>query len=227
MFWQSVSSGLGVLLHWQTYVVAAMYIVISFLPFIALMPAGDRCDSYLEKGGCLLMLVQPLFQALAVFISVCTLFPIVLGRAAAAWSLPWLLIAAAPGRTLIVVVIMLVLAVLGSLVPIIGQANSFIMFIMGGVVLVFLTRAIGEVYPDSGIKDIRLIPGLLTIIGIVLVSGIVSWLGTLASAALLTLVQRANEGISQLIILPFGSVFGFIPVFIYGAWIRLQIKGLG
>jgi hypothetical protein len=166
MFWQSVFSGLGVLLRWQAYVVALMYIVISFLPFIAIMPAGDRYDSFIEKGGCLLMLIQPFFQALAVFVSVCTLFPIMLGRGAAAWSLPWILITAEPGKTLIIVATMVVFAIIGAHIPIIGKANSFIMFIMGGVVLVFLTHAIDKVYPQLGIKDIRLIPGVLTIMGL-------------------------------------------------------------
>jgi hypothetical protein len=48
----------------------------------------------------------------------------------------------------------------------------------------------------------------------------------LASAGAVTLLLRDKEEISQLIMIPLGSVFGFIPIFIYGAWIGLQIKGL-
>lgn len=226
MFWQSVFNGLGVLLHWQTYLVALMYIIISFLPFLAIMLAGDKSDELMTKGGCLVMLIQPLFQALAVFISVCTLFPLMLGSTEAAWSLPWMLIITEPGRTLIILVIMLVLSFIGAFMPILGRANSFIMFIMGGAVLVFLTLAIHEVHPELGIRNIELIPGWLTIIGIVIVSGISSWLGILATAAIVTVLFRDKEGISQLIMMPLGSVFGFIPIFIYAAWIGLQIKGV-
>jgi hypothetical protein len=226
MFWGAVVNGLKVLLHWQTYVVAVMYIIISFLPVIALMVAGNKSDDLMAKGGCLVMLIQPLFQALAVLISVCTLFPIMLGRSEAAWSLPWLLIMNEPGRTLILLVIMLVISIIGAFIPILGRANSFIMFIMGGVVVAFLTLAIHKMNPELGINNMVIIPGFFTIIGIVLVSGIASWLGMLASAAVVTLLFRGKEDISQIIMVPLGSVFGFIPVFIYAAWIGLQIKGL-
>ncbi len=226
MFWQSVLNGLGVLLHWQTYVVALMYFVISFLPFIAIMFAGEKSEELMMKGGCLVMLIHPLFQALAVFVSVCTLFPIMLGGTEAAWSLPWMLVITEPVRTLIILVIMLVLSFVGAFMPILGRANSFIMFIMGGAVLVFLTLAIHKVHPELGIRNIELIPGWLTIIGIVIVSGVSSWLGILAAAAIVTVLFRDKEEISQLIMMPLGSVFGFIPIFIYAAWIGLQIKGI-
>jgi len=226
MFWESVVNGIAVLLHWQTYPVAFMYMIISFLPFIPLMFAGDKADGFMAKGGCLVMLIQPLFQALAVFISVCTLFPVMLGGTEAAWSLPWILIISEPGRTLIILVIMLVLSIIGVLMPILGRANSFIMFIMGGTVLVFLTLTLHRIHPELGIRNIDIMPGWLTIIGIVIVSGISSWLGLLASATVVTLLFRNREDISQLIMMPMGSVFGFIPIFIYAAWIGLHIKGL-
>ena len=224
MFWNAVLNGLKVLLHWQTYPVALMYIVISFLPVIVIMFAGDRSDNLMAKGGCLVMLMQPLFQALAVFISVCTLFPIMLGRLEAAWSFPWILIVNMPVRILIILAVMLVISVVGAFVPILGRANSFIMFIMGGVVVAFLTLIIHKINPELGIKDIQIVPGFLTIIGFVIVSAMVSWLGMLASAAAVTLLFR--EDISQLVMMPLGSVFGFVPVFIYASWIGLQIKGL-
>ena len=226
MFWDAVVNGLKVLLHWQAYLVALMYIVISFLPVIAIVFAGNRSDNIMAKGGCLVMLIQPLFQALAVFVTVCTLFPIMLGRFEAAWSFPWILIVNIPGRILILLAIMLVISVIGAFIPILGRANSFIMFIMGGVVVAFLTLIIDKMNPDLGIKNIQILPGFLTIIGFVIISGIVSWLGTLASAAVVTLLFRDRGDISQIIMMPLGSVFGFVPVFIYAAWIGLQIKGL-
>ena len=226
MFWPAVVNGLKVLLHWQTYLVALIYIVISFLPVIAIMFAGNRSDNLMAKGGCLVMLIQPLFQALAVFITVCTLFPIMLGRVEAAWSFPWILIVNIPGRILIILAVMLVISVVGAFIPILGRANSFIMFIMGGVVVAFLTLIFDKMNPELGIRNIQIFPGFLTIIGFVIISGIVAWLGTLASAAVVTLLLREREDISQLVMIPLGSVFGFVPVFIYAAWIGLQIKGL-
>lgn len=226
MFWDAVINGLKVLLHWQTYVIAIMYLIISFLPMIVVMFAGNKSDELMRKGGCLAMLIQPLFQALAVFISVCTLFPIMLGGSEAAWPLPWMLMINVPGITLILLIIMLVLSIVGALIPLLGRANSFIMFIMGGTVIVFLTMVLHKINPELGIRNIDIIPGFLTIIGIVIVSGVTSWLGMLASAVAVTVLLRDKEEIGQLIMMPLGSVFGFIPIFIYGAWIGLQMKGL-
>lgn len=229
MFWEAVINGLKVLLHWQTYVIAIMYLIISFLPMIVVMFAGNKSDELelMTRGGCLAMLIQPLFQSLAVFISVCTLFPIMLfGRSEAAWSLPWMLIIHVPGRILILLIIMLVLSIVGVLIPLLGRAKSFIMFIMGGAVLIFLTMVLHNINPELGIRNIDILPGLLTIIGIVIVSGVASWLGILASAGIVTLLLRDKEEISQLIMIPLCSVFGFIPIFIYGAWLGLQIQGL-
>jgi hypothetical protein len=187
MFWDAVVNGLKVLLHWQTYLLALIYIVISFLPVIAIMFAGNRSDNQMAKGGCLVMLIQPFFQALAVFITVCTLLPIMLGRDEAAWSLPWILIVNIPGRILIILAVMLVISVVGAFIPILGRANSFTMFIMGGVVVAFLTLIVDKTNPQLGIRNIQIVPGFLTIIGFVIVSGIVAWLGTLGSAAVVTL----------------------------------------
>jgi len=227
MFLEAVGNGLKVLLHWQTYVIAICYLIISFLPIIVVMSAGNKSDDFITRGGCLAMLIQPLFQSLAVFISVCILFPIILfGRSEAAWSLPWMLIINIPGRILILLIIMLVLSIIGAFIPLLGRANSFIMFIMGGAVIIFLTIVLHNISPELGIRNIDILPGFLTIIGIVIVSGVASWLGMLVSAGIVTLLLRDKEEIGQLIMIPLGSVLGFIPIFIYGAWLGLQIQRL-
>lgn len=154
MFWEAVINGLKVLLHWQTYVIAIMYLIISFLPMIVTMLVGNKSDELIAKGGYLAMLIQPMFQALAVFISVCTLFPIIFGQSEATWSCPWLLIINLPGKILILLIIMLVLSIVGAFIPLLGRAHSFIMFIMGGAVLVFLTMILHNINPELGIKNI-------------------------------------------------------------------------
>ncbi len=35
----------------------------------------------------------------------------------------------------------------------------------------------------------------------------------------------AEEGLGQLIMFPIGAIFGFIPVFMYGAWLGAQVRG--
>lgn len=224
MFWQSVINGLGILLHWQTYVVALMYLIIGFLPSIVLMFVGDKADEMMVKGGCLLLLVQPLFQALAFFIGVATLYPLMMGGAEAAWSLPWMMLFTEPGRTLLLVGIMFVLAIVGAFTPILGSSNSFITFMMGVTVLVSLTLAIHKVHLELGIINLELIPGWLTIIGLVIAAEISSWLVRLAAAAIVTLVLRDKEDIVDLIMMTLGSAVEFIPVAMLAAWIALQIQ---
>jgi len=226
MFWDAVANGLKVLLHWQTYLVGIIYIVISFLPFIVMAFAGNRWDNIIDKGGCLTMLILHVLQVLAVFISVCTLFPIMLGRSEAGWSIPWMLLVSIPGRILIILAVMLVIPVVGAFIPILGRANSFIMFIMGGVVVVFLTIIIDRSNPGLGIRNIEIIPGFFTIIGFFIVYGVAACVGMLASTAAVTLLLKDREDLGQLVLGALGQVFGFIPIFIYGAWIGLQIKGL-
>lgn len=108
--------------------------------------------------------------------------------------------------------------------PILGRANSFMMFIMGGTVLVFLTLIFHKSHPELGIRNVELIPGFLTTVGLVIAAAIASWLGLLAAAVAMAFVFRDKEEIGQLIMMPLGSVVGFIPVAMYGAWIALQIQ---
>ena len=93
------------------------------------------------------------------------------------------------------------------------------MFLMGGAVLVSLLS------PGLSAENIEIIPGFFTIIGIIIVSATTSWFGILASAFAVSFFVGDEEDIGQLIMIPLGSVFGFIPIFIYGAWIGLQVKG--
>ncbi len=52
-----------------------------------------------------------------------------------------------------------------------------------------------------------------------------AWIGTVISALLLVVIDRDQEGIGELILTPISAVFGFIPLFMYGAWLGSQIKG--
>jgi len=222
----AVINGMKVLLHWQTYAIAIVYFVISFLPVIGDMLATTS-DSYLRmtKGSLLAMLVQPFFQSLGVFISVCTLSPIILfGQSEAAWSLPWWLIVNVPGRILILLVVMLGASLAGALLPVIGRANSFIMLIMGCAVFSFLTKIGHQINPELNITGVQILPGFTTAVGILIISGFTTWLGIVGSALAVTLLLGEKNRIGELIMIPLGTCFGFIPIFIYGAWLGLQIQ---
>lgn len=225
MFWASVFKSFGILLHWQVYLAIPLYLVISLLPYVFIFFSTKNWEENIAKMGCLIMLIQPFFQAFGVFVAVSTLFPILLGGDVAAWSLPWMLIVNKPGSILVLIIVMVMLSMLGAMIPIIGQTNSFSVFTLGGSVLVFLFRVINEIHPEYGIGNVDLIPGFFTIVGIVIVSAVVSWLGVMAMAALMTLVFRNADDSIAFFLSPLASVLGFFPVFIYASWVSLQLMG--
>ena len=220
MFWESVIDGLKVYLHWETYVLGLIYLLIMYIPFYPLFfGKGDA----VEKGGCLAMILQPFFQALGSIVYVVTLFPILLDLGDnAAWPMPWLLIKEAPLLVLIMMVVMVVLMVISAFLPIVGRMNTFQTLVSGGTVIVFMIGILNRFNPDFDISNVNVIPGFLVTIGIIIISAVVSYVALFLSALLLSLIDKNDEGIGSILIVPLASVFGFIPVFIYGAWIGNQ-----
>ena len=221
MFWESVLDGLRVLLHWETYVLGLIYIFIMYIPFYPLLfGKGDAA----EKGGCLAMILQPFFVALGSIVFVLTLFPIILGLGEeAVWSAPWLLIVDAPVFVLIMMVVMVVLMVISVFIPIIGEMQSFQTLISGGTVIVLMIFMLHKFNPEFAVSDVDITPGILMTAGILIISALVSYAGLMLSTLLVTLIERKGEGVGSFLIMPLASVFGFIPVFIYGAWIGNQL----
>lgn len=222
MFWASVGDGLKVLLHWEAYVLGLVYVIIAFIPFYPLMFGKE--DSVISRGGCLAMLIQPFFMSLGAAIYIMSLFPIIIGIGSdAAWSLPWLTMIHAPLFVILMVVVMVVLSFLAALVPSGGTMTSFPTLVMGGTVIVFMVAMIHRVDPSLRVQNVDIIPGFLTTIGILIISGISAYIAIMVAALLATLIDRGEEGVGSMLMLPLGSIFGFIPVFIYGAWIGNQL----
>lgn len=223
MFWLSVVNGLKVFLHWETYVLGIAYLAISYLPLIPVMFSNN--EGRMIAKGFLFMILQPIFTAVGTFVLVCSLFPIILGIGdGASWSMPWILIFRVPLYVVMIIIVMMVLSFLAAMIPILGRSNSFLILILGGTVLVFLLAIVNKVNPDLGIAEIDLIPGFITIIGIVLVSAVASWLGILAVAIITSGLSFLSEDLGTILLIPIGSTFGFIPVFIYGAWLGFQLN---
>ena len=223
MFWASVGDGLKVLLHWETYVLGFIYLIIAFIPFYPMM--FGKQDDAISRGGCLAMLLQPVFMSLGAVIFIMSLFPIIIGVSSdAAWSLPWLTIVHAPLFILLMVVVMIVLSFLAAFIPIVGQMTSFLTLVMGGTVIAFMVSMIHHVAPSLNVEEIEIMPGFFMTIGILIISAITAYLAIIVAALAATVIDRGEEGIGSTLMIPLGSVFGFIPVFIYGAWIGNQLS---
>jgi len=125
MFWDSVLSGLGVLLYWETYVAGLEYLAIFFVPMIGITLLIEKNEAIGGAVGCLSMLILPIIQVAAIAIFVLTLAPIIFGFSEdAAWSFPWKIIVMAPGAFIKLVGVLVVAAIILAFIPFLGQLQS-------------------------------------------------------------------------------------------------------
>ena len=74
---------------------------------------------------------------------------------------------------------------------------------------------------------LKAVPGFWFTVGLLIIGAIMAWVGIWVAALLATAVDSASEereGFGSLIMFPAAAIFGFIPVFIYGAWLGAQLK---
>ena len=226
MFWHAVKEGLGVLIYWETYLAGLEYLVISYIPLILFGILMERENTKASMvavfGG---MFAMPIFQIAATAIFVLTLSPILLNISDdAAWSFPWRLAIIAPGTFIRLVLILVVASVFIAFLPLLGGLRSLHVLVIGSITLMCVVALLEQIDPGLVGDDVEFMPSFWIIVGLLFVGGIMSWLGIIVAATLATLIGFANESIGQLFVLPTAAVFGFIPVFIYGAWLSSQLS---
>jgi hypothetical protein len=229
MFWDSVISGLKVLLYWETYVAGIEYLAIFMGPMIIGGLVMEKNEGLGIGLGCLGSLVLPVFQVAALSVFILTLSPIILGVAEdAAWSFPWKIITLAP-KVFFKLVGVLVIASIGlAFIPLLGHLQSLQSLILGGLALTFVIRLAGSFYPRVVTERIEFIPDFWFVVGLLVIGGLLSKVGLMVSVFLATILEDKfdlREEINELLLFPTAAIFGFIPVFIYGAWLGAQIKG--
>ena len=72
---------------------------------------------------------------------------------------------------------------------------------------------------------VEFIPDFWFVVGLLCVGGLMSLIGGLAAAAVGTVIEMVSEGLGTLLAFPAAAIFGFIPLFIYGAWLGAQVRG--
>jgi hypothetical protein len=225
MFWESVGHGLGVLTYWQTYVAGLEYLLIFLAP---MMVFGIAMQKGGGSAGCLGMLLMPLVQVAAMAIFVITLSPIILGAGEdAAWSLPWMVIGQAPGLFLKLIGSLFLAALVLAFIPLFGRVQALQTLILGSIALAFVLNILRASSPELENAKVDLIPGFWFTVGLVVVGAGMSWIGIMVAALALTAVGAKGEEMgsgAQLLVFPIAAIFGFIPVFIYGAWLGSQLK---
>lgn len=226
MFWDSVIAGLKVLTYWETYVAGLEYLAIFFVPMIVMGMVMQKNESAGALAGCLSMLLMPVVQVAAMAVMVLTLAPIIFGFAEdAAWSFPWQLITMAPGAFFKLVGVLVVAAIILAFIPILGQLQSLQTLVLGGIALMFVLGILDSVNPGIVKDRVDFIPGFWFSVGLIVIGGIMSWVGMMVAALAVTALELAQEGIGQIVMFPIAAIFGFIPVFMYGAWLGAQVRG--
>jgi len=221
MFWSSIIGGLKVLTFWEVYAAALIFTVISVGPMFIFGLIGEKNEAVGCLGG---MLIAPVFQALATIIFVFTLFPILLGFAEdAAWSFPWKILFSSPWPMIKASFIIIIATIALAFIPLLGQIQSLHTFASGAISLIMVLGILHSAYPNIPVQKISIMPGFLTIIGFLIIAGVVSWASTMLVAVIATALGDRAEDYTMLIAIPLGGVFGFIPVFIYGAYIGQQL----
>jgi len=226
MFWDSVLAGLKVLTYWETYVAGLEYLTIFLIPMIIIGVVMEKKEEASGYIGCLSMFIVPVLQVAALAVMILTIAPIIFGFADdAAWSFPWKLIGMAPGAFFKLVGVLVVAAIVLAFIPILGQLQSLQTLVLGGIALMFVLGILDSINPGTVKGRVDFIPGFWFSTGLIVIGGILSWVGMMVAALIVTFIDRNDEGLGQLIMTPISAIFGFIPVFMYGAWLGAQVRG--
>lgn len=225
MFWQSVLSGLSVLGYWETYAAAALYLAIWIIPAIVI---GTLVESETPVGtglGCLGGLMLLPLQVFASAIFVLSLFPIILHLSGdATWSFPWLLIIHDFWGFLKMVGLMILGGFIVSLIPMIGTFSVVVNLVIHSIALISILALFQKVEPTLGLDQLQLFPGIGFTIGILIVSGITTYLGLLLIGVITVFFEaRMRVDLTEWLGLLTGGLLGFIPLFIFGRWLGMQI----
>lgn len=228
MFLDSVSASLNVLAHWQTYVAALEYVAICMAPFAIIALLMQTESKVAASVGCLSMLLMPVVQVIAVSVFVLTMWPILLGLSDdASWMLPFQLLTQYPTGYVKLVAALLFAAAVLAFIPFLNRVDAAYTLLLGAVGLAFALTILESAYPGLILRKVHFWPGFWFTLGLLVVGGVMGWIGFMVSAYLLVLMDSVTKGFSQLLIFPLGASFGFVPLFIYGAWLGIQLHGGG
>ncbi len=176
--------------------------------------------------GCLSMFILPVIQVAAIAIFILTLAPIIFGFSEdAAWSLPWKIIAMAPGAFFKLVGVLVVAAIILAFIPILGRLQSLQTLVLGGIALTFVLGLLESINPGVVTSRVDFIPGFWFSTGLIIIGGLMAWVGLMVAGLVAVSFEQFGEGLGQLLVFPIAAIFGFIPLFMYGAWLGAQVKG--
>lgn len=226
MFWDSFLAGLKVLTYWETYAAALVYILVFLIPVLIAAMIVKNAGEERKKQSSLSMLIVPILEVTALAVFMLTLAPIIFGFGEdASWDMIWTAARSTPDTFLQFEGILIVIAIVLAFIPFFTLLKPFQTFVLGGVAMTFVLELLRASNPEWVVGPVEFLPDIWFAIGLFLIGGFISVAGLVLETILTHSFELGREGIGQLILTPVMTVFGFIPVFIYGAWIGAQVRG--
>ena len=212
VFWDSVYAALEVMTHWETHFVVLEYLLLMLTPvimmFLILKKRHALSIHYFRK------LFLPIMEAIAIAVSVLTLFPIILGVGEhVAWNFPLRIMQLSPAGFLALIGSLIILAYLIDIIPQLRKLRSVKTLVLGGVCLIFVRIFLNLLNPVIDLEVMDMVPGFWFICGIIIISGVLAKLGYFVFESFVNVLGskfNLREEVAELLIL---------PVFVYGAWL--------
>jgi hypothetical protein len=223
MFWNFLLSGMKVLAYWETYAAVTILLASFLIPItiVGLTKGKQDCSGVGFK--CLNNFLLPALQVCGVTVFVLILAPIILGISEhASWNFPWRIISLAPKEFMLFVGGFGMLAVVSTFSPFLRQLYSFQTMLTGCMSLVLVQKFLSMLNPTMDLEMATVIPGFWFLMGIMLMTGVLSKAGLYFSKIIGdTLADRLEmgKGVVELMVFPVTATCGLIPVFTYGAWL--------
>ena len=221
MFLFSLNSALDVMTHWETYLVISVYLFLLLAPSIFIFLILKKKHALQVKYFRRLFL--PILESIAIAVAVLTLFPIIFGMGDdAQWNFPIRAMILSPGGFLGLLGMLIVLAYIMDVIPKLRKLQSIKMFVLGGICLIFARIFMSFISPMIETDLTSFVPGFWFICGIIAISAVLSKVGHFVFVSFTReLGNKFNlrEDVAELLILPIIATMGFLPVFIYGAWL--------
>ena len=226
MLIRTLEIGLLSFSHWQIYVVMTAYILITSLPimFAGFVAGKDKSTSSVMTG-CLSQLLIRAFQSAVMYIGILVLFPILTGIGdQAAWHWPKVFLQKHPIQLLKSVEIIWFVCIGVSFIPFIGKSTVVATFLPGILSIAFAANDLNLIAPSLLPKTITYIPNLWISIGYGILFGLAIWIEVIVAGIVVSLIKNPSITIGEVVHHGIGTIIGFIPILIYGAWMGNQFR---
>lgn len=221
MFWKSVWKGMTVLGHWETYALIAAALIVAFVVTLVESKWSERKGKPLGIPG---MILGNAVKMSALIVVLLTLAPIIFHHGeGAAWSGPWVLLRTHPLIVYNLLGLLLVSAAVLDFIPWVNRQPTLFFFLVGCETLAFIASLLNHTLPQLQGVHIALFPGFWFTLGILLMGVVIAKIATPFVMAPLLILDQRFAGVGTALAAAVLGAFGFLPVFIYGAWLGEQV----